>query len=85
MRNLLLVTAIVALTASTFPADARSRRAPAGAEPQSTGSVAYPQRYPGRGYDLYSRPVGAGGSIQWNSPNASGNLGGPGTGGGGAT
>lgn len=80
-RIVVLALAASVAAASAVPATAQPRRG-AGSG-QAPGAVAYPQSYPGRGYDIYSRPPGSSGTIGWNSPNASGNLGGPGAGGGG--
>ena len=63
---------------------------PAGAQAQTRARNVAPQAraMPGpqrRGPEPYGTPPGSSGTIKWNTPNASGNLGGPGAGGSSAT
>ncbi len=76
---------LVVLFAAT--AEAQTRRGSGGRAPAGFGGspAASSPYYPGRGPDLYSQPYGRSGTIGPSTPNASGNLGGPGTGGGGGS
>ena len=71
---------VLALTAT---AEAQTRRSQPARSPSSPAANAPLTSPAGRGPDLYSQPAGRSGTIGPSTPNASGNLGGPGTGGGG--
>lgn len=62
-------------------AAAQGRRAPTRAEPPFARPQAEASPYAGRNAPSPPRTAPDGGIITWNTPNASGNLGGPGTGG----
>ena len=64
---------------------AQGRRGPARGAPPSARPQAEPPVYGGRNAPAPPRTAPDGGAIRWNTPNASGNLGGPGTGGGGGS
>lgn len=78
MRTIIISMLALAATAAATQAEAQARRE-AGARPElgTARAPAYGQR------DRYSQPPGRSGIIRWNTPNADGNFGGPGTGGGG--
>lgn len=81
MRASWILLAALATTSLSGSAEAQTRRGARSAQPDAAA-----QAGPGsgkRGYDLYSRAPGTTGTIYWNTPNASGNLGSPSTGGSG--
>ncbi len=75
LRIALAGLAALVVAAASSEAGAQSRRG------NRTGAAAPPSR----GDPRYSQPPEQSGIIRWNTPNASGNLGGSSTGGGGGT
>ena len=82
MRAFPILIAALAAMAWAGSAEAQTRPRPRAAAPSASATAAG-SGYGQRGSDIYSRPAGSTGTIYWNTPNASGNLGSPSTGGSG--
>lgn len=83
MRTFIAVATFAVLLGQVGPASAQAPRGTYGQPTYgSQPATSRDPRYPDRSNPSYNQPPGQTGTVRWNSPNADGNLGGPGFGGG---
>lgn len=85
MRTAARLPLAILVTFAVLPAQAETSSYRRG-DPQpraAYGSYQSSPAYQSRAIGPYARPPGYDGTIRWNTPNANGNLGGPGAGGAG--